>query len=141
MIESSEILSVEDRQRETAAPRVRVSWKVRAITSTSESFVTCVVQDVSSGGARLSVPIDAELPDQFRLHFPLRDITHDVQVRWRGTGEIGVAFVDSSNSTPIESDIAGSEAPSLPEDLSTRVMRLEVEIANLKSIVAQLKSP
>ncbi len=76
-----------------ASPRVRVAWKVKAITAAGAA-VTCTVQDVSDGGARLSVPPEAELPERFHLYFPLRDLSHYVEVRWRKDAEVGVAFVE-----------------------------------------------
>lgn len=81
----------EDRR---ASPRVRVAWKVRAIAA-SGAAVTCTVQDVSEGGARLALPADAELPDHFHLYYPLRDLSLYAEVSWRRGAEIGVAFVEN----------------------------------------------
>ena len=80
-----------------ASPRFRVGWKVKAITA-SGALVSCTVQEVSEGGARLSVPADALLPDCFHVYFPLRDVSHFVEVRWRRDLEIGVAFMDAQES-------------------------------------------
>ncbi len=138
----------EARVQQDIQSRVRVSWKVRAITSHTGSFVTCVVQDVSPGGARLSVPSGATLPDRFQLRFPLRDTACDVAVRWRGDGEVGVAFIDADNaSLPSaiddgEPNILGNEPQAeqlAGADLSYRMRRLEAEIVELTSAVARLE--
>jgi hypothetical protein len=77
-----------------ATPRVRVAWKVKAIAA-SGATVTCTVQDVSEGGARLALPPDAELPEYFHLYYPLRDLSLYAEVRWRKGTEVGVAFVEN----------------------------------------------
>lgn len=102
--------------------RVRVAWKVKAILAPDEPEVTCVVLDVSAGGARLAVPRDAHLPDRFALFLPLRNETHDVTVKWRDddTSEVGVAFAAE----------AGGSGPSGPSE--ARVARLEAHVRHLE---------
>ncbi|HEX2552714.1 MAG TPA: PilZ domain-containing protein [Microvirga sp.] len=77
-----------------ASERVRVAWKVKAMTA-SGSVVTCTVQEVSEGGARLQVPPDAELPERFHLYYPLRDLSLFAEMRWRKGSDVGIAFVEN----------------------------------------------
>ncbi len=76
---------------------MRVGWKVKAITA-SGALVPCTVQEVSEGGARLSIPADVLLPDCFHVYFPLRDLSHFVEVRWRKDLEVGIAFAVAQES-------------------------------------------
>jgi len=54
----------------------------------------CVVQDISSSGARISVDNAAALPASLRLAFARDARTgHKCQVIWRRGGSAGVKFV------------------------------------------------
>jgi hypothetical protein len=125
-----------DGQNEQGLPsRLRVCWKVRAITDSEVSFVTCVVVDVSSGGARLSVPAGAELPQRFTLQCPLRGLLGQVEVKWRGVGELGVAFVDPDGFNVANELGARADPQSDRGHLIARLAELESEISQVKSLL------
>jgi hypothetical protein len=110
------------------AEQVRVAWKVKANLGPGEPEVTCVVTDVSTGGARLSVPRDIHLPDHFSLFLPLKNETHQVEVKWRDheTSEVGVAF------------LAGAGTPSSEAHSEVRVAQLEAHIQHLEEQIHRM---
>ena len=107
-----------------AERRVKAAWKVKAITSPEGPHPTCVVEEVSLGGARLLVPQDAHLPARVSLYVPLRDETHEVEVSWRNDegSEIGVNFLEP-NERP---------APKSQLDPAVRIAQLEAHIDHLE---------
>ena len=56
---------------------------------------TCIVTDISAGGARLYSETD--MPDSFTLSVTVEDteMRRECRVVWRLGGEIGVAFTDA----------------------------------------------
>ncbi|MGE3918156.1 MAG: PilZ domain-containing protein, partial [Hyphomicrobiaceae bacterium] len=76
------------------APRRRIvrAAEIRAVETTGD--VACVLSDISATGARLKVPQGVHLPEQFRLTVHSLSMDRLCELRWRGDGEIGVAFVD-----------------------------------------------
>ena len=123
--------------------RVRVAWKVKAMTAPGKPIATCVVQDVSAGGARLSVPPDTSLPDRFSLYLPLRDETHAVEVRWRREDacEVGVAFLNPGEviapDAPFQDDFRAED--DVREDpLRAHIKQLEEHIQKLDTRLSTL---
>lgn len=53
----------------------------------------CSLHEISSGGARLIVPLEADFPDDLDLTFGLRPAKIRCSVVWRVPGQLGVAFV------------------------------------------------
>jgi hypothetical protein len=120
------------------AARVKVAWKVKAITSLDGDQHTCIVQDVSEGGARLRVPKGVQLPDQFALYLPLRNETQEVHVRWRDSNSttIGVAFVE-----PVETLTARHEVQMMDEiaSIQKQIEKLEDHLQMIGSQLFKLK--
>ncbi len=85
----------------------------------------------------MSVPFGAVLPDRFSLHFPLRDTSCNVLVKWRGEGEIGVAFLEHDASLVDGAELADPSEPP-PLDVAERLHRLETEVVELRSVIAEL---
>lgn len=61
-----------------------------------DTMITCMVEDISTDGARISLDSRHPVPDDFDLFIA----AHELQVRrarlcWRKAGMIGVAFVGS----------------------------------------------
>ncbi|MBB4040071.1 hypothetical protein GGR34_001722 [Microvirga flocculans] len=61
-----------------------------------DAMISCMVKDISTGGARLAVNPQMDLPESFALFIA----AHDLQVRqaricWRNGGFAGVAFSDA----------------------------------------------
>jgi hypothetical protein len=56
---------------------------------------TCMVTDISAGGARLYSEVD--MPDTFTLTVEAdgAEMRHDCRVVWRLGGEVGVTFTDA----------------------------------------------
>lgn len=66
-----------------------------------EAMISCMVKDISTGGARIAVKRHMDLPESFELYIA----AHDLQVRrarvcWRHGDFAGVAF------SPEEADMA-----------------------------------
>ncbi|HEX2554895.1 MAG TPA: PilZ domain-containing protein [Microvirga sp.] len=143
MAATATALSLEESPRSDA--RVRVAWKVKAIVAPGEPEVTCVVLDVSAGGARLSVPRDVHLPDRFSLFLPLRNETHAVEVKWRDadTSELGVAFRAETQGAPAgertEARFAQLEAHI--QHLEEQIRRTDERLASLLDRVTRLEFP
>jgi len=68
-----------------------------------EAMISCMVKDISTGGARLAVKPQMDLPETFELFIA----AHDLQVRrarvcWRHGGFAGVAFSDDeADAAPV----------------------------------------
>jgi PilZ domain len=77
----------------------RVIWKVPATIYDVERHLErpCILNDLSSSGARLSGVRANTIPDEFRLRTPLGD-RHSCYVVWRTDNELGVRFADCSES-------------------------------------------
>ena len=125
------------------AARVKVAWKVKAITSLDGDQHTCIVQDVSEGGARLRVPNGVQLPDRFSLYLPLRDETQEVLVQWRdfNSTTIGVAFLEPSKAptAPYEVQVM-DEITSIQKQIGKLEDHLQMvgsQLFRLKLTVAQ----
>lgn len=52
--------------------------------------IVCLVQDVSDGGARVTVPADWIAPPSFYLHIPSQRTVARVTLVWRSGQDIGV---------------------------------------------------
>ena len=104
--------------------RVRVAWRVKAILASGEPDIACIVVDVSPGGAKLSVPQDAYLPDRFSLFLPLKNKTYDVELKWRDTdtSEVGVAFLVVDETIEVDGQ----------SDTDVRIAQLEAHIRHLE---------
>jgi hypothetical protein len=124
-----------------------VAWKVKAIVSPDEPGPTCVVLDVSAGGARLSIPQDCHLPDRFSLYLPLRKETHEVQVRWRDNeaSELGVAFVSPQASggqgPEVEHAVQIAQLQAHIEHLQEQLQKTDNRVATLMDRVTRLEFP
>jgi hypothetical protein len=65
-----------------------------------EAMISCMVKDISTGGARIAVTRHMDLPESFELYIA----AHDLQVRrarvcWRHGDFAGVAFSDEEADT------------------------------------------
>ncbi|ACA18868.1 type IV pilus assembly PilZ [Methylobacterium sp. 4-46] len=58
--------------------------------------VTCVVRNISAGGALLDVSNAAVLPEQVDLWVEQIGLERRVRIVWRKDGRVGVAFVDDA---------------------------------------------
>jgi len=72
-------------------PRTRVFKGAKVILS-GRSTVTCIVRDLSSGGACLQLPSTTDLPAEFRLSFDTGNNLRKCRVVWRTLTNLGVSF-------------------------------------------------
>lgn len=79
------------------------------------------VQNLSVAGARLTVQLGRDIPDDVILGITARHERHRCKVRWRLTAAIGVVFVDRLRSVPKRA------AP----DVAARLLELEQEVGRL----------
>jgi len=89
----------------------------------------CVVNNISSGGARLTlseaVPIDAE----FKVHIPQRNLFRTAKLVWRKGERLGVAFLPEDAAAACDTEA----------DKDKKIQALQAEVASLKAAVGALK--
>lgn len=122
--------------------RQRTFLKGRILFNKGASSMDCLVRDLSTTGARLSLTETATLPDSFELYIPQRDKTYRASLRWRRSDGIGITFV---NDEAAPAPVAPGPAPAVPQDeiasmmlLIRRVGELEAENAALRRLLASL---
>ncbi|WP_243372928.1 PilZ domain-containing protein [Microvirga solisilvae] len=60
-------------------------------------MITCMVEDISTGGARISLDSRYHVPDDFDLFIAAHELqVHRARLCWRQDGMIGVAFITRS---------------------------------------------
>jgi hypothetical protein len=59
------------------------------------SKLKCVIDELSTTGARLRFPVASDIPDTFTISIPCENLNLEVDVRWRGHRECGVEFKES----------------------------------------------
>ncbi len=59
------------------------------------SKLKCVIDDLSTTGARLRFPVASDIPDSFTISIPCENLNLEVDVRWRGQKVCGVEFKES----------------------------------------------
>ncbi len=75
-----------------ATPRKRI-LKAGVIRALPDFEATCVVRDLSEGGAKLKVQDARQVPDLFQLTIELDGLLAKCQVMWRNnSNELGVKF-------------------------------------------------
>ena len=97
------------------------------------SSVDCLIRDFSESGARLRFAESANVPEAIELYIPNKEETHRARVEWRIGNEVGVSFGNEIQSPSVAPEAAQG-------DLSTRVQRLEAEIATLRRMVNELRA-
>jgi hypothetical protein len=91
----------------------RVEWNSAATISDSigRFIQQCVVNNFSSGGAKISGVEPDAIPDEFILRISPHSRPHRCHVVWRSKGGLGVEFTDDPRGTG-EPKAAGEPAPS-----------------------------
>ncbi len=110
-----------------AATRARAFLKARIIFNNGMSTMDCVVRDLSDGGARLQITDSVALPSRFDLYILKKDETRRASLQWRTSEEIGISF---ENAVGVKSDAS---------EMAERISRLEVETADLRRLVEELR--
>ena len=103
-----------ERRRE---PRQVAFWNGKIGYNQRKFRMSCLVQNVSNSGAKLTVSYGSDVPDDFCLTIPRREVAYFVKVRWRKQEAIGVEIKSgtpacaSSNSRSSRSNIPSSFSP------------------------------
>jgi hypothetical protein len=64
-----------------------------------EAMISCTVNDISSGGARIAVQSHTELPETFELFIAAHDLqVRRVRVCWRNGDHAGLAFGEDKDT-------------------------------------------
>ena len=75
----------------------RVEWNTAGkIVVNGRTICSCIISNLSNGGANLGDVVSAEIPDRFDLHFPEVIAPRPCQVSWRRDSELGVQFLASA---------------------------------------------
>ena len=77
----------------------RVEWNTTGkIVVNGRAICSCIIGDLSNGGANISEVVSAEIPDRFELHFPEVIAPRLCRVSWRKDTEVGVRFLASARA-------------------------------------------
>src|SRR5215213_11376441 len=76
---ATEAIMIEKRSE----PRTRTHLFGRIVFGPNRSVCDCLVNDLSSRGARLSLAYTPGIPEEFNLHIPSRGLVCQVFVTWR----------------------------------------------------------
>jgi len=81
---------IDDRRQ---ARRFRAQHLAKIVVE-SDVMITCMVEDISTGGAKISLHGRHHVPDEFDLYIAAHELqVHRAQLRWRQDGMLGVAFL------------------------------------------------
>ena len=84
------LFRLHDRDRRRS-PRHDVQYLAQIDTDSGAGPLSCIICDISNGGAKLTIGTQHEVPDEFTLWFRRR-----CRVARRADGQIGVQFVPGS---------------------------------------------
>lgn len=65
--------------------------------------IECLVRDLSESGAQLEIAEASGIADRCHLEVPLEGLAIECAIVWRGAGEIGVRFLETSRQGPMAS--------------------------------------
>jgi hypothetical protein len=75
----------------------RVEWNTAGkVVVNGRVICSCIISNLSNGGAKISEVVTAEIPDRFVLHFSELITPRLCQVSWRRDNELGVQFPTSA---------------------------------------------
>jgi hypothetical protein len=81
----------------------RVEWHAPASIYYSQKVRTCILSDLSNGGAKITGVRTATIPDEFMMGLPPHGRIHKCRVVWRTDDALGIQFTDSNTSPATES--------------------------------------
>ena len=113
------MMMVEARQGE----RVRALLRARIIFNNRNSTIDCLIKNISTSGAKISLGNTISVPSEFDLEVPQRARTYRARIVWRDAEALGVTFIEG-------------EPAREPVDMG--VERLRMENRQLKATVAAL---
>ena len=110
-------------------PRTRTLLVGTVSNVDNSASATCVINNISAGGVRITISESIPLGQEFKLHVPQRNLFRTVRQVWRKGDQLGVAFQSEAASTPEEG-----------ESWKDRKIRaLEAEVAALRAEIGGLK--
>ncbi|MXQ14410.1 PilZ domain-containing protein [Microvirga makkahensis] len=63
-----------------------------------DSMISCHVEDISAGGAKIALDQHLHLPEDFELFIAAHDLqVHRARLCWRNHNSLGVSFIRSSD--------------------------------------------
>lgn len=110
-------------------PRTRTLLIATVSKLDNRGSTPCVINNISSGGARITISEAAPLAAEFKVHIPQRNLFRTARLVWRKGDQIGVAFLPEAAPTAVEGASEKDE----------RIRALEAEIAHLKAEIGVLK--
>jgi PilZ domain len=117
-----------DRPEARRTKRERTFLPARISFGEGAMWADCTVTQLSSTGARISVPASAALPDRFNIAVPQRGLDCRAKLVWRKDDLAGVEFELTDRASP---------APTI-EDHLVRIRELEAANAKLRGQIAEL---
>ena len=94
-----------------------------------DAMISCMVEDISPSGARISLRGDIPLPDDFDLFIAAHALqVHRAHLCWRHDGYAGVSFIQCADQTEQTRSLGsdGAERNDIPDCDFERVL-IEVE--------------
>ena len=92
-------------QREHPRHKVLMEGKIistnRIVPANINSVIDVTIRDLSDGGARIQIPVDAELPEAFCLLVVSEDQLYPAVVKWRVGEMTGIAFISEPRSASL----------------------------------------
>jgi hypothetical protein len=70
----------------------------RIVSANANSVIDVKVRDLSDGGARIQIPVDAELPEEFCVLIVSEDKLYPAVAKWRLGEMAGIAFIGKPRS-------------------------------------------
>jgi hypothetical protein len=97
---------------------------------TRESVLSCVVRNISTTGAKLTMDGAVWMPENFELEISHQDVRVNARAVWRNESEIGVAFLmrDGQPFRSARREDAMTRLERERERLTTRVRQLSEEM-------------
>jgi hypothetical protein len=114
-----------------AALRTRTFLKGVVYYDNRRASIDCTIRDLSDTGARIEFSTLVNVPDNFELHIPQKQMTLPARVRRREQLEIGVSFHDQRSDEPRRA-IGG--------DMAERVTKIENELVAMKRVLKRLEA-
>jgi PilZ domain-containing protein len=115
--------------------RQKAFLKGRIFFNNRRNSIDCLIRDISEQGAKLLFSASVATPDVVELHVPSRDECYRARIEWRTAEEVGVSFEGGEVASP-----PLAPGASVPGDWSSRIHRLEREVASLQRKVTELQS-
>lgn len=95
-----------------SSERARTFLSGRIIFNNRASLIDCIVRDLSSGGARIAFEHPIDIPKEFELEIPRRNISAPARIIWSDAKEHGVTFLSEPRSPGRVYPSAGPESAS-----------------------------